>query len=149
MPDLGELMRASRSDLDEASEAFWDDEELIRWINRGKDFLWQKAVEANQDYGLTSYDFSIVDGTDVYLINNDVYRVRRIERIFPNDTSQRPRPWYPIHLNQKGEYDIRPNSDGADADGSFRYILRANQFQVVPIPNSSVEGTPNGRVWYV
>ena len=146
MPDLQSLVDAFRSDIDEDVASFFSDAEAVRWINRGKGYIWAKAVEADEDFGLTSFDFSIVADTANYVLQNDVYRIRRIEQIFPSDSSRVPIPWYPIDLNQKGDYDA---SAGGGSEAPLRYFLEARQFRTVPVPNSAQAGTNNGRVWYI
>ena len=96
--DLQDLRTRTRDQLDEDSPSFWTDDQLDRYINRGKDRVWNRLKAANEYYctvtrtsndgALTiqgeSYNassFRIVAGTADYTLPPDFDQMSSIEVI--------------------------------------------------------------------
>jgi hypothetical protein len=150
MAILTELIAGVRSNLDEDTAAYWANSEIVRWLNKGKDFLWTRIVQADEDYALVYSDDSIISDTSSYDLPKNLKKLRRVEQIFPSDTSRTPVPWYPISLNEKGEYATTPLlASSVGGTNNNRYFHKAGQIQAVPTPGASQAGTGNLRIWYV
>ena len=95
---LSDLRSLVRDQLDEASASFWTEDQITRYINRGKDRVWNRLKAANEYYcsvtrtsndgALTiqgeSYNassFRVIAGTTDYLLPPDFDQLCSIEVI--------------------------------------------------------------------
>src|SRR5512138_1978215 len=92
------MLSLVRDQLDESSASFWTDAQLTRYINRGKDRVWNRLKAANEYYctvtrtsndgaltiqgeSYTASSFRIVAGTSDYTLPPDFDQMSSIEVI--------------------------------------------------------------------
>lgn len=93
---LSDVIRRSRSVIDEPTTAFWTDTEITDWINDGARDIARRAEE------LLNFSTSInaVAGVATYSLPSDIIRVHRMEFVPLNSTQT-----YPIQASSYQEMD--------------------------------------------
>lgn len=95
MTTLATMIAEVRARLDEASPAFWSDEEITRWINEGTRDIARRAEVLE-----TSATVSVVAGTAEYTLAANVARINRVAYI-PTGSSQQ----YPLEYKDFNSMD--------------------------------------------
>ena len=126
-----------RRKTDQENSTFVTDDELIEFIDLSYKELYNKLIEANSTYFLTSTQISVVGGQDIYALPTDFYKVQGVDVNVSGDRAISARPFNFEERNRK-------NYNGYYAN-SFGYIIRGDSIQFLPTPF----GSQNVVLWYI
>lgn len=129
---LWELRDLARELTDTQDDPYISDSHLNKFINIGYKHVYNRVVEASEDFSLTSTTFSTSVNTSVYALPSDMKQIRRIERA--EGSTRINIEIIPADLN-----DIR------DSSYPTRYIIQGNNIQLTPTP----QGGETIRIYYV
>lgn len=134
---VSEIIDLVRDKTDLQDTQFITEAELIRYINSSWKELYGLIVDTEDSYYLTSQNVSIVSGTDIYSLPTDFYKLKGIDI---NITSTRAITAQPFNFKERN----RKNYIG-NFNFQYRYILRGDNVQFLPEPNSNRTAT----IWYI
>ena len=111
---------------DYADSDFITDAELLNYINSSWKQLYNKIVEINANYYITSNTFTVSGGTSLYNLPNDFYKMQGVDaKISGSDTLSLE----PFNFNDRNRY----NNFVADPYfTNYSYIIRGDEIELLP-----------------
>lgn len=119
------------------------DSELIRYANIAYRDLYNTIIQANNQYFTTSYNISIVGGTDEYALPADFYKLDGVD-LQIDATSHRYLTLRPFMFQERNKFRSGLAFTNSPYGQVFKYLLVANKIRFLPIP--SMSGTV--QLWY-
>lgn len=145
--DLDFLEAATRTLLDEATQADWTDVEVDREINLAYMKVFTEVVNVYEDYYTATDNESFIADTQEYSLPTDLYKLRRVEANYSvSTTGSVGSKAVPISMDSV----LRDLGNGASSVSTASgpaYYVRGTTIGFIPIPDSA--GTNAIKFWYV
>lgn len=139
-PTLLQLRTAAKQRADMVNSTFVSDAEWNSYINLSIAELYDLIIENyGQDYYMSSYDLSLVNGTEAYALPADFYKLAGVDLIIS--------PTYKVPLKR---FEFWKRNEQAYVgtyltNNFYEYRLRGTDIIFQPIPN----GSNNAKLWYI
>jgi hypothetical protein len=123
-------MRAkARLLLDEASAAFWTDDEIDWYINEAYKYYYNYLVHSDYNRLRSTTNLSIVSGTETVALPSGCLSCSMLERVFDTKT---------IPLEYKERFEYRNITSGADSSYYLpTWTVRGSNIVLEPTPTAS------------
>jgi len=150
------LQSMTRTYLDEATEADFDDTEIKRELNEGYHKTITAVISVWEDYYLTTHQFNTVEDQQEYDVStdsvpSDIYKIRRVEINYDvdNSNSQASRA-LPIKIDEVRN-DLGNTNVGSSVVRNPAYYTYGfgSNFKIGFIPIPSESGTNAVKIWYI
>lgn len=144
---LAQLNQATRTYLDEAVQADWQETEVNREVNNGYHEVVTAVIETFDDYYLTESTADTVADQQEYRLPSDFFKIRRVEINYDVDNSgSRYQRALPVSLDQVRR-DLGNENAGIMVQTNPTYFLQGNYMGFIPVPTKA--GTDAIKIWYV
>jgi len=131
------LIDESKDRADMVGSSFVSDDQWKKYINKSKDVLYDHLIGAyGEDYYTTSYDITLVAGTDSYDLPSDFYKVCSVEINIGNN-EYLPLKRFSLRNRGRGFYNRYYNV--------YKYRIIGDKIYFTPNPST---GT-TVKLWYV
>lgn len=129
---LGDLKTKCREQANMEYSKFISDAELVRYINDSAKDLYNSLVGAGELYYLTSYDISIVCGTDTYDLPADFFKLLGVDYNRGGTVVSLK----PFEFAERNKY-TNISYINTTWYAPFGYVLIGNKLRFVPKPGSA------------
>lgn len=138
---VDEAVTYVRTLLGEDSAAFWSDAQLVAFVQRSLLTVYSIAMNARQEYFLSSSNISYAADTELYNLPAGCTKITLVERV-----DEKPYVTVlPIDITEKNKYALR-NGDVFNP-GQERYFIAGGQIGIAPIPTQAVNNAL--KIWTV
>ena len=134
---VSDMILEIRDRTDQVDSQFVTDAELVRYINSSWKQLYNKIVDINPSYYLSTYSVPTVAGTDTYALPADFFKVMGIDI---NLGANRAYTATPFNFNERN----RRNYVG-NITFDWRYNIQGNNVKFIP----EVSSQANITMWYI
>ena len=144
---LTNLRAATRTYLDEATQADWTDVEVDREVNLAYMKVYSEIVNVYEEYYSTKSITSSVANQQEYDLPDDIYKIRRIEINYNVDNSNSiARKAVPVTMDSVLR-DLGNSALGITVYRNPAYYVRGNVIGFIPEPTKS--GSSAITLWYI
>jgi hypothetical protein len=112
---LTQLLTKTRRPLDESDEVFWDDDELIDYVNEGYFYYWNWLIQAQHALCVTSDTLDMVSGVATCALPSDCVSCKLVERVVGAAT---------IPMEYFVRYETSNRTQGVAASSLIGYLPR-------------------------
>lgn len=134
---VSKMISLIRKKTDQENSTFVTDSELIEFIDLSWKELYNKIIEANTTYYLTSQNITIVGGTDIYALPTDFYKVQGVDINVSGNRAISARPFNFEERNRKNYI--------GNITHTYGYIIRGDSIQFLPNPQTNADA----KLWYI
>jgi len=145
--DLDFLEAATRTLLDEQTQADWTDVEVAREVNLGYMKAFTEVVNVYEDYYTTTANEDFAADTQEYSLPTDLYKLRRVEANYAVSTTNSVGSKATFVKMDSILRDLGNSAASVSTSSSPAYYVIGTTIGFLPIPDSA--GTNAIKFWYV